>query len=99
MISRRRVVTVLAASCLALLATAPAAQADAADAAVGRWKTIDDNTGQAKGIVRTYVQDGKLVGVIERILDKGHEDDRCTKCTGKNKDRRIVGMIILWDLK
>ena len=36
---------------------------------IGKWKTIDDDTGEAKSIVEIYKQDGKIYGKVVEILD------------------------------
>ena len=36
----------------------------------GKWKTIDDETGDAKSIVEIYKQDGKVYGKIVEILNE-----------------------------
>lgn len=61
----------------------------------GKWKTIDDETGEAKSIVEIYQKDGKVYGKVVEILTKGREDAVCEECKGKNKDKPIKGMVIL----
>lgn len=72
-----------------------------ANPAVGRWKTIDDETKEPKSIVVITEEDGKLVGKIEKLFRKADEDQnpKCEKCTGDKKDQPIIGMQILQDLK
>lgn len=82
---------------LALLPMASAAQ----DGPTGRWKTIDDETGQARSIVEiTRAADGSLSGRVVEILqsDRG-PDATCDRCSGERKGQPILGMTILWDLK
>lgn len=63
---------------------------------IGKWKTIDDETGKAKSIVEIYkAKDGKIYGKVVKILTPGEENKKCTACTGSLKDKPIVGMIIL----
>lgn len=78
-------------------ATAPAP----ANSAVGRWKTIDDETKEAKSIVVITEVDGQLVGKIEKLFRKEGEDQnpKCDKCSGDKKDQPIIGMQILKGLK
>ena len=35
---------------------------------IGKWKTIDDETGKDKSIVELYMKDGKLCGKIIKIF-------------------------------
>ena len=68
---------------------------------VGRWKTIDDETGKVKSIVEIYkTTSGTLAGKVVEILqsDKG-PDPLCDKCSGSNRNKPIKGMVILWNLK
>jgi uncharacterized protein (DUF2147 family) len=86
---------------LALAFLLTSAAAGAADLApVGRWTTIDDNTGKPTSVVTIVEKDGKLVGTIESLVLKPEEDQHplCTKCSGDKKDKPIIGMTILWDL-
>jgi uncharacterized protein (DUF2147 family) len=67
---------------------------------VGRWKTIDDATGNAKSIMNIREEEGRVSGTIERLLDPDprHPIPRCVRCTGELKDKPITGMRIIWDL-
>ena len=68
---------------------------------VGRWKTIDDETGKVKSIVEvTQAANGTLQGKVVEILhsDRG-PNPTCDKCKGANKDKPVKGMTILWGLQ
>ncbi len=72
-----------------------------AQSPVGRWKTIDDNTGQVKSIVEiTQATNGTLSGRVAQVLqsDRG-PNPTCDKCSGERRNRPITGMTILWDLR
>lgn len=87
-------------SFLALAVTLPVlAFAQAKDTPVGLWKTIDDETKQARSFVRITEKDGVLTGKIEKIIDPAKADAKCTACTGDNKDKPVQGMTILSGLK
>ncbi len=65
---------------------------------VGLWKTVDDQTGQPKSLVRITEKDGVLSGRVEKILtDK--TDAKCDKCTDERKDQPVQGMTILTGMK
>jgi len=84
-----------------LLVSGVSANAFAADGAVGRWKTIDDKTGQVKSIVEiSEASNGSLTGKVVEILksDKG-PNPVCDSCSGDRKNKPIKGMTILWNLK
>ena len=68
------------------------------DTPVGLWKTIDDDTKQARSLVRITENGGQLSGKIEKILsDK--PDAVCDACSGELKDKPVLGMMILRGLK
>ena len=72
-----------------------------AQSPVGKWKTIDDETGKAKSIVEiTQASNGTLQGRVIEILssDRG-PNPTCDKCSGANKCKPVKGMVILWGLK
>ena len=61
----------------------------------GKWKTIDDETGEEKSIVNIYKKDGKVYGDIVEILNPEKKNSKCTKCKDENKDKPIKGMTII----
>ncbi|MDH7452482.1 DUF2147 domain-containing protein [Luteimonas composti] len=73
-----------------------AASALAADPAVGRWKTIDGDTGQAKSIVEiSQNADGSLSGRIVELLNPSRPNPTCDKCKDDRKNKPITGMEII----
>ena len=65
---------------------------------VGSWKTIDDKTGEEKSIVRIYkATNGKYYGKLEKLFK--NPDAKCIHCKDENKDKPIVGMVIITDMK
>ncbi|WP_378175093.1 DUF2147 domain-containing protein [Aquimarina sp. SS2-1] len=66
---------------------------------VGKWKTIDDNTGEAKSIVEIYKKDNKIYGKIARILKESDRDKLCKECEGADYNKPIEGMVILKGLQ
>jgi uncharacterized protein (DUF2147 family) len=67
---------------------------------IGLWKTIDDNTGQPRGLVRIREINGQYEGKVEQIFLKAGEpaNPKCEKCKGNRRDQPVIGMIILWGL-
>lgn len=68
----------------------------------GNWKTIDDETGKAKSVVKLYKKsNGKLYGkIIKLYRAKGEDPDPiCDKCTDYRKDKKILGMEIVTGLE
>lgn len=79
----------------ALLFTAAFAYAQSP---VGKWKTIDDETGKEKSIVEVYEQGGKVYAKIIKLLNKP-ADTLCDQCPGDKKNKPIVGMVFVNGLK
>jgi len=67
---------------------------------VGLWKTIDDSSGQPKGLVRIREVKGQFEGKIEKGFPKPGEDQppKCEKCDGPRRNQPVIGMTILWGL-
>lgn len=76
----------------ALIGTAVNAQS--VSSPVGRWKTVDDETGETKSIIEIYEQDGKFTGKIAEILTD-QKDALCTKCKGDQKNKPFLGLVII----
>ncbi|WP_137920189.1 DUF2147 domain-containing protein [Hydrogenophaga sp. 2FB] len=87
--------TTLAASLLVF-----AGQALAQMSPVGLWKTVDDDTKKEKSLVRIKETNGVYSGTIEKLLDPATKQDAvCDKCTDDRKDKPVLGMTILRNLK
>ncbi len=66
----------------------------------GKWKTIDDNTGEVKSHVEVYKQGNAYYGKVLKVLAKdAPASPKCVACEGKLKDQPIEGMVIIKDLK
>lgn len=81
--------------CVPAAGLAPAAL----DSPVGRWKTIDDKTGQAKAIVEIREMNGELEGRVVQIFHSPAPHPLCLKCTGALKNKPVMGMRILWGMR
>lgn len=66
---------------------------------VGKWKTIDDETGKPKSTVEIYKQDGKIYGKVIDIVDPTKRDATCVDCPDEAKGQPIMGLVILKGLK
>ena len=68
---------------------------------IGKWKTIDDETGKQKSIVNIYQKGDRYFGRIEKIFPEpgGDPNPTCDNCEGDRKDKAIVGMEIIDGLK
>lgn len=87
-------IAIAAVTCFALHAGA-LAQATP----VGLWKTIDDETKQEKSWVRVVDSGGTLSGKVEKIADPAKQDSKCDKCTDERKDKPVLGMLIVRNVK
>ena len=69
----------------------------------GLWKTIDDETGRVKSVVKIYLKDGKLFGDVVKLFRKKGEDPDpiCSKCDDDDprKDQKILGMTIITNME
>lgn len=62
---------------------------------IGKWKTIDDETGEAKSIVEIFEKSGKIYGKVFEILDMEHKKSVCSKCSGEDKNKPILGLTVI----
>jgi uncharacterized protein (DUF2147 family) len=70
---------------------------------LGKWKTIDDETGRERSIIELYEQDGLLFGRVIKTFPFENEDPNpiCDKCspTDPRYKQKISGMTILQNMK
>jgi uncharacterized protein (DUF2147 family) len=69
---------------------------------VGKWKTIDDETHEAKSIVQIWkAEDGMYYGKIMKIFNEAKKDDICDKCDPKDSryKQKVLGMKIIMKMK
>ncbi|MBW7858892.1 MAG: DUF2147 domain-containing protein [Leptonema sp. (in: Bacteria)] len=85
---------VFAIAAVMLFATSLMAQSP-----VGVWKTIDDETGEAKSYVNIYESNGVLYGNIQKLLSPADQGKLCDKCPGASKNKPMEGLLIIWGLK
>jgi uncharacterized protein (DUF2147 family) len=73
----------------------------AAESPGGTWKTVDDKSGKERSQVKIYEEGGKLFGKITGLTeptDKAGKPKTCTHCTDADKDKPIIGLVIIRDL-
>jgi uncharacterized protein (DUF2147 family) len=66
-----------------------------AQSVLGKWKTFDDETGDAKSIVQITERDGKIYGKVIEILNLAKKDAKCINCSGTDKDKPVLGLEVL----
>lgn len=72
-----------------------------AQAIVGKWKTIDDESGKPRSIVEIYQEEGKFFGkIIKLYRDPGEDPDPvCEECEDHRNGQKVIGMEIITDMK
>jgi hypothetical protein len=71
-----------------------------AQSVVGKWKTIDHETGEAKSIVEIYMKGGKVYGKIIQILSKPNPETlKCDDCPEPWADKPLIGLDIIRGLE
>lgn len=85
--------------CILLLSVAHTAIA-APNTPAGLWKSIDDNSGKPRSLIRITEHNGEYSAVIEKgLLATDTGDAVCDKCTDARKGKRIIGMTIVEGIK
>jgi uncharacterized protein (DUF2147 family) len=82
-----------------LLSTCPLL---AAQSPVGKWKTVDEKSGKVTSDIEIYAQSGVLFGKIVALTDPNDKEGKpkiCIACAGTDKDKPIVGLVVLKDFK
>ncbi|MBX2874745.1 MAG: DUF2147 domain-containing protein [Saprospiraceae bacterium] len=65
---------------------------------VGTWKTVDDQSGEARSYVEIYEEGGKYFGKITNLLE-ADPGTLCDKCKGDKKNQPILGLVIIENMK
>jgi len=88
----------LAVACL--LAGAAFGAAAQATSPAGLWRTIDDSSKKDKSLVRIVEANGVYTGKVEKIVDPDSpKDGVCKDCSDERKDKPILGMTIIRNMK
>lgn len=70
---------------------------------VGKWVTIDDNSGQEKSVVEIFEKGGKYFGKVTKLYrDSGEDPDPvCDACDNDDPrfKKKIIGMEIIRDME
>ena len=70
-----------------------------AQSVIGKWKTIDDNTGEPRSIVEVFERGGKIYGKIIKLYRKPGEDPDplCDECEPGDQryQKKIIGMELM----
>lgn len=66
---------------------------------LGKWKTIDDETGVEKGVVEIYEKGGLIYARIVEIFEPQFKKQKCSLCCCEQKDEPLLGLVIIKGLK
>ncbi|HEY0653394.1 MAG TPA: DUF2147 domain-containing protein [Chryseosolibacter sp.] len=70
---------------------------------VGKWVTIDDNSGEEKSVVEIFEKGGKFFGKVTKLYRDANEDPDpvCDECDNDDPryKKKIIGMEIIRDMK
>lgn len=92
----KRISTILATAALTgLMSTA----AMAGSLNGTKWQSVDDKTGEKKAVIKMTESNGVVTGTIVKVNDASQANEVCSKCTGSLKNKPIVGLPILTNLK
>ena len=88
----------LAVACL--LAGAALGVAAQPTSPTGLWRTVDDSSKKDKSLVRIVEANGVYTGKVETIVDPDSPKDAvCKDCSDERKDKPVVGMTIIRNVK
>lgn len=71
----------------------------AASSITGVWTTMDDKTGTKRADVRLFMHNGVLNGTVAKVYPHPGDTGICGACPGEFKDKPVLGLQIIWDLK
>ncbi len=70
---------------------------------VGKWTTIDDNSGKEKSVVEIFEKSGKYFGKVTKLFRGPDEDPDpvCDECESDDPryKKKIIGMEIIRDMR
>jgi uncharacterized protein (DUF2147 family) len=75
--------------------------ANAQTSVLGKWKTVDDETGEEKSVIEIFERNGKVFGKIVKIFTQEDPDPICEECPADDPRHRkkIIGMEIIQNME
>ncbi len=70
-----------------------------AQSILGKWRTVDNDTGEEKSVVEIYKRNGKVFGKIIEIFDPKKRDLPCIYCEGDDYNQPILGLDIIKNME
>ena len=71
----------------------------AQNSVIGKWKSIDDESGKALAIIEIFEKDHKIYGRVLEVLNPKNRNHICSNCDGEEKDKPMVGLVVMKGLK
>ena len=101
MVTSRQARTLVLTALIAAAAAALHAAASNSPTPVGAWKTVDDQKGDVRSIVKIEEKNGELSATVQKTFPRPGEDadPKCDKCPDDFKDKPIIGLRFMWGLK
>ncbi len=62
---------------------------------LGKWNSMDPDTGMKESVIEIYKKGDKIYGKIIEIVKEEDKDKTCIECTGKDKNQPINGLVIM----
>lgn len=70
-----------------------------AQSILGKWNSMNEDTGKIDSVVEVYEKEGKVYAKIIEVTDPNRKNAVCDLCEGENKNKPILGMNILTGLE
>jgi uncharacterized protein (DUF2147 family) len=66
-----------------------------AQSVLGKWNTINEDTGKPNSLIEIYEENGEVKGKVIKILKEENRGQICSKCSGDMKNRPIEGLELM----
>lgn len=67
-----------------------------AQSILGKWQTINEDTGKPNALIEIFEEDGEVKGKVLQILKDEDRDKICNNCSGHLKDQPIEGLELMY---
>lgn len=75
--------------------------ANAQSSVLGKWKTVDEESGEEKSVIEIFERNGKVFGKIVKIFTQEDPDPICEACPEDDPRyrKKIIGMEIIQNME
>ena len=70
-----------------------------AQGVLGKWKSVDDQTGKTVAIVEIFERSGKFFGKIIEVTNPSDKNKTCANCPGDDHGKPIIGLTVIKGLE